>query len=243
MRSMKNMTIRSFGLVRALAALGGLGCALYTSNGLAQDAAASAEVSTSASVASAPATHDSGALLLAGKFGGIASFNGLSPFPTVGLEAGYLFGGTGGHIAAALAAEYTAPSSSGTQTEAFSPERIPGEGTYSWELRQKELVLQPTFFYRLPGLVTRLTPYAGIGLRIYFLESVVRGNAGGQSFQDTPERSTKLGFGVPLGAEFQIGPGGLFGELYPQWAPMKHATTGDSHLGGMSLFVGYRAAL
>jgi len=103
--------------------------------------------------------------------------------------------------------------------------------------------LASSFFYRLPSLVTRLTPYAGIGLRIYFLESVVRGTAGGQSFQDTPERSTKLGFGVPLGAEFQIGPGGLFGELYPQWAPLKHATTGNSHLGGMSLFVGYRAAL
>ena len=62
-----------------------------------------------------------------------------------------------------LAAEYTAPSTDGSQTESFSPERLPGGGTYSWELRQKELVLQPTFFFRLPGLVPRLTPYAGIG--------------------------------------------------------------------------------
>jgi hypothetical protein len=72
---------------------------------------------------------------------------------------------------------------------------------------------------------------------------VVRGKSGGEAFQDTPERSMKFGFGVPLGAELALGPGGLFGELFPQWAPMKHTTTGDTHLGGMSLFVGYRAAL
>jgi len=240
MRAMANMTILSFGRARTLAVLGGLGCALHASNSLAADGL---PADASASVPSESARRDAGAILLAGKFGGAASFNGLSPFPTVGLEVGYLFGGTGGQIAAALAAEYTAPSADGKQTESFSPERIPGAGTYSWELRQKELVLQPTFFYRLAGLVPRLTPYAGIGPRFYFLESVVRGKAGGESFQDTPERSTKLGFGVPLGAELELGPGGLFAELLPQWGPLKHATTGDTHLGGMSLFVGYRAAL
>lgn len=225
---------------RALSALGGTCLALCASNAGAADPAP--DLSTPPG-AQPPAEADSGAVLIAGKFGGITSFNGLSPFPTVGLEAGYLFAGTDGRIAAALAAEYTAPSSDGGQTEAFSPERIPAGGSYTWELRQKELVLQPTFFYRLTGLVQRLIPYAGIGPRFYFLESVVRGKSGGQSFSDTPERSTKIGFGVPLGAEFEIGPGGLFGELLPQWAPLKHTTTGDTHLGGMSLFVGYRAAL
>lgn len=184
-----------------------------------------------------------GRLLLAGKFGGIASLNGLRPFPTVGIEAGYAFGGTGGRIAALLVAEYTAPSSSGSQTEAFSPERVPGGGSYEWELRQKELVLQPTFMYRLPGLVQRLTPYAGIGPRIYLLESVARGEAGGEVFLDTVERSMKFGAGMPLGAEFELGPGGLFSELLLQWGPLKHTTTGDTHLGGVSLFAGYRAAL
>jgi len=234
------MTIRSFGRARALAGVSGLCCALRVSTSAAADGP---PADVNVNVDSPSPASDSGAVLLAAKFGGLASFNGLSPFPTVGIEAGYLFGGTGGHIAAALAAEYTAPSATGSQTETFSPERIPGGGSYSWELRQKELVLQPTFFYRLPELVPRLTPYAGIGPRFYFLESVVRGKSGGIAFQDTPERSLKFGFGVPLGAELALGPGGLFGELFPQWAPMKHTTTGDSHLGGMSLFVGYRAAL
>jgi hypothetical protein len=240
MRGMAKTTIRSLARAQLLAGLGGLCCALQASTGAAADGpSADANLNVASE---AQAGHD-GALLLAAKFGGIASFNGLSPFPTVGIEAGYLFGGTSGQIAAALAAEYTAPSATGSQTETFSPERIPGGGSYSWELRQKELVLQPTFFYRLPDLLPRLTPYAGIGPRFYFLQSVVRGTSGGQAFQDTPERSLKFGFGVPFGTEFTLGPGGLFGELFPQWAPMKHRTTGDSHLGGMSLFVGYRAAL
>lgn len=198
----------------------------------------------SASTRAAPSTSDleRGAVLLAGKVGGIASFNGLSPFVTFGVEAGYRFPGTGGTIAAVLAVDYTAPSAEGSEADAVVPQRVPG-GAYTWELRQKELVIQPTFVYRLPGLVDRLTPYAGIGPRLYLLESVVRGKAGGVAFQDTPERSTKLGVGVPLGAELALGPGGLFAELSLQWAPLAHTTTGDTHLGGTSLFLGYRASL
>lgn len=232
---------------RAVNRAGWAAGALGLSSLLLASGAAAAELSADGGVQSAPQAvapdSEGGALLFAGKVGGLASFNGLSPFAHFGIEAGYRFAALGGRLAVVLAAEYTAPSAEGTQSESFVPERIPGGGTYSWELRQKELVLQPTFFYRLTGLVERLTPYAGIGPRVYFLESVVRGKAGGQSFQDTPERSMKLGFGVPLGAELELGPGGLFGELLPHWAPLQHTTTGDSHLGGTSLFVGYRAAL
>jgi hypothetical protein len=243
MRTRNGKTMTKLGMdgVWMRAGLSGLGSLLLASSSAAADGLSA---DTSVQLSSSPASDSAtGAVLLAGKLGGIASFNGLSPFPHFGIEVGYRFGAFGGRLAAVLAAEYTAPSADGKQTEAFAPERIPGGGTYSLELRQKELVLQPTFFYRLTGLVPRLTPYAGIGPRIYFLESVVRGKAGDQSFQDTPERSMKLGFGVPLGVELELGPGGVFGELLPQWAPLKHTTTGDTHLGGTSLFVGYRAAL
>jgi hypothetical protein len=84
---------------------------------------------------------------------------------------------------------------------------------------------------------------AGIGPRMYFLESVVRGDAGGEPFQDTAERSMKFGFGVPLGAEYELGPGGIFAEFLLQWAPVDHTTTGDTHLGGSSLYLGYRVAI
>lgn len=244
MRLLNEGTMKKPGMNRIWMRAGSLGLSgwlLAASSAAAEGAAVDASVLPGAG--GGTESGGPGALLLAGKVGGLASFNGLSPFPHFGIEVGYRFPALGGRLAAVLAAEYTAPSASGEQTEAFAPERIPGAGTYSWELRQKELVLQPTFVYRLTGLAPRLTPYAGIGPRFYFLESVVRGKAGAQSFQDTPERSLKLGFGVPLGAELELGPGGLFAELLPHWAPMKHTTTGDSHLGGSSLFVGYRAAL
>jgi opacity protein-like surface antigen len=101
----------------------------------------------------------------------------------------------------------------------------------------------PTFLYRMTFLSDWLTPYAGLGLRIYLLESTVNGTAGDQSIADTTEHSTKLGFGVPLGVEFALGPGGITAELLFQWAPLEHTLTGDSHLGGLSLFVGYRFLL
>lgn len=184
-----------------------------------------------------------GAFLLAGKIGGIASFNGLDPFLQGGIELGWVFAGTDRSIAALLQVEYSAPPASGSVTEeGFDPPRV-ADGSYDWELVQKELVFQPTFLYRLTGIHDSLTPYAGIGPRIYLLESVVRGNAGGETIGDTTEQSTKLGLGVPLGAELALGPGGLLAELLFQWAPFEHDTTGDTHLGGLSLLLGYRALL
>lgn len=185
---------------------------------------------------------DSSAFLAAGKVGGIASFNGLGPFVHAGVELGWVFGGTGRSIVAMLDVSYTAPSTDGKASEDFAPERIPG-GKYEWELVQKQLVLQPTFLYRLTSVSESVTPYAGIGPRVYLLESVTRGSSGGRKFADTTEQSTKFGFGVPLGVELALGPGGLFAEVLLQWAPLDHTITGDTHLGGATLFLGYRALL
>jgi opacity protein-like surface antigen len=186
---------------------------------------------------------DSGAVLAAGKVGGIVPFNSLGPFVTFGIELGYVFGGTNRSIGALLDVTYTAPPADGTQAEDFDPPRVEG-GEYEWELTQKELVFQPTFLYRFTSLqLDPLTLYAGIGPRIYLLESKVEGSAGGEPFGETPERSTKLGFGVPLGAEYALGPGGLLAELLLQWGPLNHRVTGDTHLASATLFVGYRALL
>jgi hypothetical protein len=119
---------------------------------------------------------------------------------------------------------------------------VPG-GAYDWEILQKELVLSPTFLYRATWLSDSITPYAGLGLRVYLLESIVKGGAGGQGFAETKEQSTKWGFGLPLGAELALGPGALTGELLLQWGPFDHTLTGDTNLGGMSLLLGYRLLL
>ncbi|MDD9944310.1 MAG: hypothetical protein OXU20_24920 [Myxococcales bacterium] len=194
-------------------------------------------------VADGGGSDDGGAFLAAGKVGGIASFNGLDPFVQVGVELGWLFGGTNRQIAAMLQVEYAVPPASGQVTEdGFDPERVPG-GSYKWELTQKELVFQPTFMYRLTFLSDTIIPYAGIGPRLYLLETVVNADANGERIGDTFERSTKFGVGVPLGAELALGPGGLFAELLFQWGPFKHDTTGETHLAGGTFFLGYRALL
>lgn len=180
--------------------------------------------------------HENGGFLAAGKIGGIANFNHLDAFVTGGIELGYVL--KGGNIALLLDTTYTAPKTDGSTTDP----RMPG-GRYDWEIRQKQLVFQPTFEYRFTMLSDKITPYAGIGPRIYLLEDVTRGTAGGQTIKDSFERSTKWGLGVPLGAELALGPGGLFAELLFQWGPLNHQTTGDTHLGSGSLFVGYRAIL
>jgi hypothetical protein len=190
-----------------------------------------------------PGEGDSGAFLLAGKVGGIASFNGLDPFVQGGLELGWVFAGTHRSIGAMLQVEYSAPPADGEVTEeGFDPPRVP-DSMYKWEMVQKQLVFQPTFLYRFTSLEGSITPYAGIGPRIYLLETVVRGSSGGETIGDTFERSTKFGVGVPLGAELALGPGGVFAELLLQWGPFDHETTGDTHLGGGSLLLGYRALL
>jgi hypothetical protein len=219
----------------ALAVLG------LTSAAHAQESAG-ADASVSTDDIGKGGDDDSGAFLLAGKIGGIASFNGLKPFVHGGIDLGYVFGGTGRTIGAYLGTEYTAPKSDGSVAEEETPTRV-ADGKYEWEIRQKELVFQPTFLYRFTWLSEAVVPFAGIGPRIYLLESVVRGSAGGQKFQDTKETSTKFGFGIPLGAEITLGPGGILAELLFQWGPFDHRATGDTSLGGASLFLGYRALL
>jgi hypothetical protein len=211
--------------------------------GRARAEEASADVSVSTSDLEAPGDgDDSGAFLVAGKVGGIASFNNLSPFVHFGLDLGYVFGGTGRRLGVYLGTEYTAPKAEGTVEEEDTPARVP-EGSYDWELRQKELVFQPTLLYRLSGLSRVVVPFVGVGPRLYLLESVVRGSAGGQTFEDTRETSTKFGVGVPLGAEITLGPGGILAELLLQWGPFDHRTTGETNLGGATIFLGYRALL
>jgi hypothetical protein len=183
-----------------------------------------------------------GLILIGGKIGGIASFNGLDPFVHGALELGYVFPVLDRGLGAYLQLEYSAPSTDGHVDETFERERVPSGG-YDWTLMQKELVLAPTFLYRMTFLSDWLTPYAGLALRIYLLETTVNGKAGDQTIDDTTEQSTTWGLGLPLGAEFELGPGGVTAELMLQWGPLEHTLTGNSHLGGASLFVGYRLLL
>jgi hypothetical protein len=219
--------------------------------GLLSEAQVSAGTTESSSIDMSAILHsdeaasskaETGAVLLGAKAGGIASFNGLDPFVHGALEIGYVFPTLNRGLGAYLQVEYSAPSTDGKVDEDFDRERVPS-GSYSWEFTQQELVLGPTFLYRLTFLSDTITPYVGIGPRIYLLKDTVRGKADGVSIDETTEQSMKWGLGLPLGTELALGPGRLIGELMFQWGPLEHTLTGDTHLGGASLSVGYRLLL
>jgi hypothetical protein len=177
---------------------------------------------------------DRGAFIAGAKVGGIVPFDGLGPFVLGTLEVGYVLPIMKRSFAGVIDVSYTAPSTTGEQSDP----RVSG-GTYSWTLTQKELVIQPTLMYRLTSL-GRVVPYVGVGPRIYLLRSIVEAKAGSQVIGETIEQSTKVGVGLPLGAEFKLGPGALLGELLFEYGPLDHTATGSSHTAGGTLQLGYR---
>ncbi|MDH5672436.1 MAG: hypothetical protein OEZ06_09830 [Myxococcales bacterium] len=185
-----------------------------------------------------------GAFLLAGKVGGGVPFNNLDLDIAGALEIGYLFSRTGHSLGVLIDVSYFVPQSEGQNLDTrLTDVSAMGDGGYGWHAWQKELSIQPTLLYRLAMLSKSVVPYVGIGPRVYLLETVVDGKAGDESFPISREVSTKFGFGVPLGAEVTLGPGGVIAELLFQWGPLKHDITGNTHLASATLWVGYRALL
>ncbi len=168
-------------------------------------------------------------VFITGKVGGIVPFGGLGPNATGGIDVGYALAMG---LAFGVGAEYAAPKKSGTEMDS----RIAG-GSYQWHLTEQMLQVMPFVMYRIKGLGA-VVPYAGIGPRIYFLRSTVRGD--GPTFAETTEQSTKIGVGVPLGVELALGPGAAIAELLVQYGGLDHKATGTSNTGGASLSLGYR---
>lgn len=182
-----------------------------------------------------------GALLLAGKLGGGLPFNDFDLNVAGAIEVGYLFSRTGTSLGVFLDVSYFVPQAEGTATDMRLSSA--DDGGYSWNVWQKELSFQPTLLYRLTFLSRAVVPYVGAGPRVYLLETVVEGRSGDASFPVSRESSTKVGFGLPLGAEITLGPGGVIAELLFQWGPLDHEITGDTHLASTTLWLGYRALL
>jgi opacity protein-like surface antigen len=168
------------------------------------------------------------------KVGGIFSFAGLTPFVVAGVEVGCVLPWLHRSFAIAVDVDYTVPTKSGSEMDP----RVVG-GSYTWHLTEQELNLMPIAMYRLTFL-GRVTPYVGVGPRIYFLKSTVRSGSGTPTILDTTEQSSKVGVGVPLGAEIQLGPGAFIGEFLFQYGSLDHTATGPSNTGAASISVGYR---
>lgn len=208
----------------------GLGAVLLAGTAAAAPAESTADAK--------PAEKDRGALVLGGKVGGLVAFSSLNPNARAALEVGYIFPWANRSFAFTADIGYAAPKSSGSQ--AGDP-RVAG-GTYNWHLTQQELTIMPTLLYRFTAL-GKIVPYAGIGPRIYLLQSTTRGDVNGTPMKETEERSTKVGLGVPIGVQYQLGPGALMAEVLLEYGPLDHTATGSSNTGAANLFLGYRFML
>ncbi len=204
----------------------------------ASAARAADEPPPSLSAEAPPVKKDRGEIQVAVKAGGLFSepFSALGPSYLVDLELGYALPVLHHRLALALDGAYTAPEASGSGT---NPQTT--AGTYSWHLQQREAILGFTLYYRHP--IGRVTPYVGVGPRLFLLQSEIDGTSGTSTIHTSSEVSTKAGVGVPLGLGVRLGPGDLFVEAGLAWAPIDHHITGDSNTGALTVSLGYRFVL
>lgn len=178
-------------------------------------------------------------LLLGVKVGGRIPLSPLGATGTGALEVGWTLPALEHRLVAVVEVAYAQPRAQGSTT---NDPRVDG-GTYAWSLLQRELTLSPGLLYRLPA-VGPVTPFVGLQVRVHLLESVVQGSVGAQPISITTEKSTKVGVGLPLGAELPAGPGAVTGELLFEYGPLDHLATGPStSTAGASVHVGYRVSL
>jgi hypothetical protein len=213
-------------------------------------AAAPAGAPTETVVATAEPTHpDRGAFVVGLKLGGLFSepFGNGDPYTKLGawgffgVEAGYILPYLRRSFGVLLDVGYSQPSASITVTD---PRVDANGGMYTRELTQRQLMFGLTALYRATFINDRFAPYIGIGPRLWLLQTSINGSAGAMNpINESTEQSTRVGLSVPIGFDFQIGPGRIFGELQIFWAPIEHRTTGDSSVGALTLDAGYRLFL
>lgn len=197
-------------------------------------ASVTAAVAVASPAQAEPGSAEPIGVMVAAKVGAALPFNGLSPYVSGGIQLGWQLPGFAETLAVYLDISATSPSAEGNETD----DRLVGSD-YSWHIRQKELILQPTALYRFTSLGD-LVPFVGIGPRIYLLSTTSKASAGAGVILESTEQSTKFGVGVPIGVEYSLGPGNVLAEALLEWAPLDHRITGNASLLGANLFVGYR---
>jgi len=109
--------------------------------------------------------------------------------------------------------------------------------TMDWKVREQALDFGLRFAYRFMPPERSWTPYLGAAPKMYLVKATTTSYG-----LDNTETDTRFGFAFFGGAQANLGPGHLFGELEYQWAPLRHTITGDGHLAGVAIAAGYRFA-
>ncbi len=185
------------------------------------------------------------ALGLRAQVGVAQAFSDLGVAPAVEVEVGYRLPFLGRRFGVFVAAgyQYTYASGSGADDRLAAEGGTPYPGGYSWDLDEHAMTVTFGVLGRLFPDTDVFSPYLWVGPRVFLLESVMNGGAGGAEFGENTETSTEIGVGAGVGIEYLLGPGPLFAEIEMGWSPLPHAVTGDSSTGQIGLALGYRLFL
>jgi hypothetical protein len=180
-------------------------------------------------------------LLIGGKVGGGLGkpFSEFGATPVFELELGYLLPPLHRSIELFVSGQYTQPGIDGISGKADP--RLPG--ATSFDLTQQELALSFGGLYRFDVGSRLLMPYAGLGARLYLLNTKVKGSAGDHVYGQNEETHSAAGLLLLGGLELFVGPGALLGELSFGWAAVDGFVLRDTNLGALHLAFGYRLML
>ncbi len=115
-----------------------------------------------------------------------------------------------------------------------------GNNDYMTTTTQRELTVTLGAMWRFLPVDKKFNAYAGLGARIWMLETLTNGDAGGAEFLENRETSTRYGAAVMVGGEFTVGPGAATAELDVGGSDLPHLITGDVATTAISTTLGYR---
>jgi hypothetical protein len=153
------------------------------------------------------------------------------------LEVGYVLPVWSRRLQVGGMFEYSSPGAGNGQPD---PRLGAAGADYRFDLSQRQYVLELHLLLRAFPPGTRFVPYAKVGFRIYLLDTMIDGQAGGSVFGQYDEKFTEPGFVLGGGIEVRVGPGAFNAELRVDYSEMNRRISGDSNTGMLTLVVGYR---
>jgi hypothetical protein len=185
-------------------------------------------------------------LVLAGKVGvGLGKpFSDFGGTPVFGLELGYLLplgAPVNRSIEVFVDGQYTMAGMTGASSQ--SDARLPSTGALHYDLTQQALALSLGGIYHIDLGSQLIMPYAGLGARMYLLNTKVKGSAGGEAYSPSNETQMRAGLLLLGGVEIFAGPGALLAELSFGWASVNSFVLRDTNLGALQLTLGYRLVI
>ena len=186
--------------------------------------------------APAVARGDRGQLLVGARVGAAFAdaWSRLGPSYVVGVDAGWAPPVLRRRLFVAVDAAFTAPSARGEAADVNG-------AAYRFRLTAREVILGASIGWRQS--FGRVTPYAGVGPRLFVVDSAVDGSGPGVArLPAVRERAVAGGGGGLVGVGVRLGPGAVFADLRVDAGPLRSRTTGDTVVGAIFVAGGYRLA-